>query len=79
MGSGEDSIMRNFIVCTVIIKSRSLRWAGHEARMEEGTSAFKILKGKPAGKRHLGGPRRRWAENIRMDLKRNRYQYEEFC
>ena len=38
------------------------------ARMEEGRSAFKILKGKPTGKRHLGRPRRRWEDNIRMDL-----------
>ena len=36
--------------------------------MAEGRSAFKILTGKPTGKRHLGRPRRRWEENIRMDL-----------
>ena len=42
-----------------VIKSRRLRWAGHVARMEEGRSAFKILKGKPIGKRPLGRPRRR--------------------
>ena len=51
-----------------VIKSRRLRWAGHVARMEEGKSAFKILKGKPTGKRPLGRPRRRWEDNIRMDL-----------
>ena len=51
-----------------MIKSRRLRWAGHVARMEEGRSAFKILKGKPTGKRSLGRPRRRWEDNIRMDL-----------
>ena len=45
-----------------------LRWAGHVARMEEGRSAFKILTGKPTGKRSLGMPRRRWEDNIRMDL-----------
>ena len=38
------------------------------ARMEKGRSAFKILIGKPTGKRHLGRPRRRWEDNIRMDL-----------
>ena len=38
-----------------VIKSRRLRWAGHIARMEEGKSAFKILTGKPTGKRTLGG------------------------
>ena len=43
-----------------VIKSRRLRWAGHVARMEEGRSAFKILTGKPTGKRPLGRPRRRW-------------------
>ena len=51
-----------------MIKSRRLRWAGHVAKMEEGRSAFKILTGKPTGKRPLGMPRRRWEDNIRMDL-----------
>ena len=51
-----------------VIKSRRLRWAGHVARMEEGRSAFKILTGKPTGKRPLGRPRRRWEDNIRMYL-----------
>ena len=51
-----------------VIKSKRLRWAGHVARMEEGRSAFKILTGKPTGKRPLGRPRRRWENNIRMDL-----------
>ena len=51
-----------------VIKSRRLRWAGHVARMEEGRSAFKILIGKPTGKRSLGRPRRRWEDNIRLDL-----------
>ena len=50
------------------IKSRRLRWVGHAARMEESKSAFKILTGKPAGRRPLGRPRRRWEDNIRMDL-----------
>ena len=52
-----------------VIKSRRLRWAEHVARMEEGRSAFKILTGKPTEKRPLGRPRRRWEDNIRMDLK----------
>ena len=51
-----------------MIKSRRLRWTGHVARMEEGRSAFKILTGKPTEKRTLGRPRRRWDDNIRMDL-----------
>ena len=41
---------------------------GHVAKMEEGRSAFKILTGKPTGKRPLGRPRRTWEDNIRMDL-----------
>ena len=52
-----------------MIKSRRLRWTRHVARMEEGRSAFKILTGKPPGKRPSGRPRRRWEDNIRMDLK----------
>ena len=52
-----------------VIKSRRLRWAGHVTRMEEGRSVFKIVTGKPTRKRSLGRPRRRWENNIRMDLK----------
>ena len=59
-----------------VIKSRRLRWTGHVARMEVGRSAFKMLTGKPTGKRSLGRPRRKWEYNIRMDL-RNRHQYEK--
>jgi len=44
-----------------------LRWAGHVARMEEGRRVLK--KGTPTAKRPLGRPRRRWEDNIRMDLK----------
>jgi hypothetical protein len=50
-------------------KSRRLRWADQVARMEEGRSGFKILTGKPTGKRALGRPRHRWEKSIRMDLK----------
>ena len=52
-----------------MIKSRRLRWGGHVARMEEDRTAFKILTDKPAEKSPLGRPRRRWEDNIRMDLK----------
>ena len=45
-----------------------MRWTGHVARKEEGRSAFKILTGKPIGKRSLGRSRRRLEDNIRMDL-----------
>ena len=56
-------------------KSRRLRWAGHVARMEEGRSAFNILTGKPTGKRPLERPRRRWKNNIRMDLEEIGIEY----
>ena len=52
-----------------VIKSRRLRWAGHVARMEEGRRAFKMLKGKPTGKRPLGRSRCRWEDCTKMDLK----------
>ena len=51
-----------------MIKSRRLRWTGQVARIEEDRSSFKILTGKPTGKRPLGRPSCRWEDNIRMDL-----------
>ena len=51
-----------------VIKSRRIRWAGHVARMEEGRGVQRVLVGKPEGKRPLGRPRRRWEDNIKMDL-----------
>ena len=51
-----------------VIKSRRLRWAGHVVRMEEGRGAHKVLVGRLEGKRPLGRPRRRWEDNIKMDL-----------
>jgi hypothetical protein len=51
-----------------MIKSRSMRWAGLVARMGETRNAYRILVGNPEGKRPLGRPRRRWVENIKMDL-----------
>jgi hypothetical protein len=49
-------------------KSMRMRWAGQVARMGETRSAYRILVGKPKGKRPLGRPRRRWVDNIKMDL-----------
>ena len=49
-------------------KSRRMRWAGHMARMVEGRGVHKFLVGKPEGKRPMGRPRRRWEDNIKMDL-----------
>jgi hypothetical protein len=51
-----------------VIKSRRMRWAGHAARMDEGRGAHRILVGRPEGRRPLGRPRRRWEDNIKMDL-----------
>jgi len=50
-----------------VIKSRRMRWAGHVARMGEESGLYRVLVGKPEGKRPLGRPRRRWV-GIRMDL-----------
>ncbi|KAJ4446505.1 hypothetical protein ANN_13201 [Periplaneta americana] len=51
------------------IKSRRLRWAGHVARMGESRNAYRVIVGRPEGKRPLGRPRRRWEDNIKMDLR----------
>ena len=51
-----------------VIKSRRMRLAEHVARMGEERGAYGVLVGKPEGKRPLGRPRRRWVDNIRMDL-----------
>ena len=45
-----------------------MRWAGHVARMGERRGVYRILVGQPEGKRPLGRPRRRWEDNIKMDL-----------
>ena len=51
-----------------VIKSRRMRWAGHVTHMGEERGVYRILVGKPEGRRPLGRPRRRWMDNIRMDL-----------
>jgi hypothetical protein len=51
-----------------IIKSRRMRWAGHVARMWEKRNVYRLLVGKPEGKRPLRRSRRRWMDNIKMDL-----------
>ncbi|KAJ4448372.1 hypothetical protein ANN_10388 [Periplaneta americana] len=60
------------------IKSRRLRWAGHVARMGESRNAYRVLVGRPEGKRPLGRPRRRWEDNIKMDLRRHVGQVQKF-
>jgi hypothetical protein len=52
-----------------MIKSRRMRWAGHVARMGETRNAYKILVGKPEGKRPLGSTKGRWVDNIKIDLR----------
>ena len=51
-----------------MIKPRRMKWAGHLVRMGEERGVFWVLVGKPEGKRPVGRPRRRWVDNIRMDL-----------
>ena len=53
----------------LVVKSRRMRWAGHVARMGEGRVVHRVLVGKPEGKRPLGRSRRRWEDNIKMDLR----------
>jgi hypothetical protein len=53
-----------------VVKSRRMRWAGHVARREEDRDAHRVLVRKPEGKRPLGRPRRRWEDNIKMDLQK---------
>ena len=52
-----------------VVKSRRMRWVGHVARMGEGRGVHRVLVGKPEGKRPLGRTRRRWEDNIKMDLR----------
>jgi len=51
-----------------VIKSRRMRWARHVARMGEEKGVYRVLVGKPEGKRPLGRPRHRWVDNVRTDL-----------
>ncbi|KAJ4435453.1 hypothetical protein ANN_18068 [Periplaneta americana] len=60
------------------IKSRRLRWPGHVARMGESRNAYSVLVGRPEGKRPLGRPRRRWEDNIKMDLREVGYDDREW-
>jgi hypothetical protein len=51
-----------------VIKSRRMRWAGHVALMGERRGVYRVLVGRPEGKRPLERPRRKWEDNIKMDL-----------
>ena len=51
-----------------VIKLRRMSWAEHVARMGERRGVYRVLVGKPEGKRQCGRPRRRWEDNIKMDF-----------
>jgi hypothetical protein len=53
----------------IIKKQRSMRWVGHVVQMREKSNAYRIVVGKPEGKRPLGRPRYRWVDDIKMDLR----------
>ena len=53
-----------------VIKSRRMRWAGHVVRMGKSRGVYRVLVGKPEGKIPLGRPRRRWEDNIKMDIQK---------
>jgi hypothetical protein len=60
--------IKDHCVLHAIMKARRMRWAGHVARMGEKRNSYRLLVGKPERRRPLGRPRRRWFDNIRMDL-----------
>jgi hypothetical protein len=61
-----------------IIKSMRMRWVGHVARMGEKRNAYRSLVAKPQGRRLLGRPRRRWVDNIKMDLAKVGWGYVDW-
>ena len=61
-----------------VIKSRRMRWARHVARMGEEKGVYRVLVGKPEGRRPLGRPRCRWMDNIRMDLQEVGCEYMDW-
>ena len=61
-----------------VIKSRRMRWAGHVAHMDEERGVYRVLVGKPEGKKPPGRPRHRWVDNIRMDLQKVGCEYMDW-
>ena len=61
-----------------VVKSRRMRWVGHVALMGEGRGVHRVMVGKPEGKRPLGRPRRRWKDNIKIDLQEVRGGCEDW-
>ena len=76
----EQKIRRDvFTICYLGLQiSRRMRWAGHVAHMGEGRGVYRVLVGKPEGKRPLGRTRRRWEDNIRVDLQEVGLGYEDW-
>jgi hypothetical protein len=63
--------LKNLVVkSTLFCTEKSIRWASHVARMGEERGVHRVLVGKPEGKRPLGRPRRRWEDNIKIDLRK---------
>ena len=62
----------------LLITSRKMSWAGHVTRMGEEKRVYRVLLGKPEGRRPLGRPRCRWVDNIRMDLQEVGYGYMDW-
>jgi hypothetical protein len=69
LGPKGDKILYSSPNVIRMIKSRRMRWAGHVARMGQKRNAYRILVGKPEGRRPLKRPRRRWVDNIKIDLR----------
>jgi hypothetical protein len=61
-----------------VMKSRRMRWGGHVARIGVRRGVYRVLVGKPEGKRPLGRPRRRWEDNIRIDVQEVGLGYEDW-
>jgi len=61
-----------------VIKLRRMRWAGRVVHIGEEMGVYRVLVGKPEGRRPLGRPRRRWVDNIRMNLQEVGYGYMDW-
>jgi hypothetical protein len=68
MSQGELNDLYSLSSIVRVVKSRRMRWAGHVARIGKDKGVHRVLVGKPEGKRPLGRPRRRWEDNIKMDV-----------
>ena len=66
--NGERNVLYSSPNIVRVLKSRRMRWAGQVVRMREGRALYLVLVGKSVGKRPVGRPRRRWEDNIKMDL-----------